>query len=293
MAIPALKLNLAPPSTFWRSNHQAISWAALALGALVLAGTAGFTLQAYRSAATSARRVGALNAQIQTTTDAQTRILDDLRNIDVARELPRWRLAERIFTERSLPWSRLTAELERSMVEGVRITSLQRYRGSDLKVQLKLSGEAHTRAAEAAFVTALHKNPFFEQVILEREGELQGGGVAFNYTLAAVTTPQPYHPLPSPQFASAHPVGSMHPSQELHPAALPAAMARPANPMPAGRPAPAYHGGVAVPDPAPPPNRAQGPRSLRDLRDPRDPTGMLPHHPSVPRTQPGQPEEAP
>jgi len=70
-------------------------------------------------------------------------------------------------------------------------------------------------------------------------------------------------------------------------------MARPANPMPAGRPAPAYHGGVAVPDPAPPPNRAQGPRSLRDLRDPRDPTGMLPHHPSVPRTQPGQPEEAP
>ena len=46
-----------------------------------------------------------------------------LRSVDVAKELPRWRLAERIYTERSLPWSRLTAELERSLVQDVRIKS--------------------------------------------------------------------------------------------------------------------------------------------------------------------------
>jgi hypothetical protein len=123
-------------------------------------------------------------------------VLAELRDIDVAKELPRWRLAERIFTERSLPWSRLTAELERNLAQDVRLKSVQRTRGSDLRVQLKLKGEAKSRAAESAFVEALQKNPFFEQVVLEREGERQGGGVDFDCTLAAVSLPPPYVPLP-------------------------------------------------------------------------------------------------
>jgi Tfp pilus assembly protein PilN len=196
MAASVLKLNLAPPSNAWRSNHQALGWAALALGALVLAGSLGLTVQAYRSAGKSGRQAGALDAQIQATTDAKARILADLRNIDVAAELPHWRLAERIFTERSLPWSRLTAELERSLVEDVRLTSIQRNRSADMKVQIKLKGEARTREAEAAFVESLAKNAFFEQVILEREGELQGGGVKFDYTLAVASVPPAYVPLP-------------------------------------------------------------------------------------------------
>ena len=37
MALPLLKLDLAPPSNFWRLNHTAIGWAALACGGLTLA----------------------------------------------------------------------------------------------------------------------------------------------------------------------------------------------------------------------------------------------------------------
>ena len=65
-----------------------------------------------------------------------------------------------------------------------------------MKVQLKIKGEARSREAEADFVESLQKNPFFEQVILEREGERQGGGVDFDYTLAASSNPPPYRPLP-------------------------------------------------------------------------------------------------
>ena len=124
------------------------------------------------------------------------KVLEELRNVDVGRELPHWRLAERILTERGLPWSRLTAELERGLVPGVRLRSLQRTRGADRKVQVKIKGEARTREAEAAFVDALRQQGFFEQVLLEREAERPGGGVLFDYTLAAPDVPPPYAPLP-------------------------------------------------------------------------------------------------
>lgn len=152
MAVPVLKLDLAPPSNLWRTHHLPLSWAALGLGALVLAGTLGLTALSYRQAATSSKRVARYAADARIATTDQNRVMDQLRSVDVAKELPRWRLAERIITERSLPWSRLTAELERSLVTDVRLRAIQRTRGTDRKVQLKLKGEARSRAAEAEFV---------------------------------------------------------------------------------------------------------------------------------------------
>jgi len=196
MAVAVLKLDLAPPSNLWRSNHVMLGWAALALGGLILAGSIGLTWAAYRSAAIAGRLAGSLSGKTRATAEAQSQVLAQLRQVDVAKELPRWRLAERIYTERSLPWSRLTSELERSLVKDVRIKSIQRNRSTDMKVQLKLKGEARSREAEADFVESLQKNAFFEQVILEREGERQGGGVDFDYTLAVASIPPPYQPLP-------------------------------------------------------------------------------------------------
>jgi hypothetical protein len=232
MAVPVLKVNLAPPSNLWRTHHVLLGWSALALGGMILAGSLTFTWIAYEAAAQHGKLAGNLTAKTRAAADSQARILSELRNVDVARELPRWRLAERIYTERSLPWSRLAAELERSLVQDVRLRSVQRTRGSDQKVQLKIKGEARTREAEADFVESLLKNPFFEQVTLEREGERQGGGVDFDYTLGASSNPPRYQPLPK----HGPPLKKTAPGK----AAVP------------GKPAVPPYRGVAVPTPAAP-----------------------------------------
>jgi hypothetical protein len=196
MAIPSITLDLAPPSTFWRMNHGVLGLAALAAGGALLAAALAFTWRARALADAAGQRTVTLAAQTRTSAEVQRKVLADLRSVDVAKELPRWRLAEKILTERSLPWSRLTAELERSLVDDVRLKTIQRTRSSDLKVQLKIKGEARTREAETRFVASLQKNPFFAAVLLEREGEREGGGVAFEYTLAAESVPPPFVPLP-------------------------------------------------------------------------------------------------
>jgi hypothetical protein len=236
MAVPILKLDLAPPSNLWRLNHAVLSWSALAAGALILAASIGFTWRAFAAAAAAGRRTVTLVAQTSLSAQAQSRVLAELRNVDVAKELPRWRLAEKIFSERSLPWSRLTAELERSLVVDVRLKSIQRTRSADMKVQLKVKGEARTRKGEAAFVESLGKNPFFEQVLLEREGERQGGGVDFEYTLAASSVPPPFVALPrQPKYGPAKAV----PVPAAKPVAVRAPVrAVPAPPLPVAVPAP-------------------------------------------------------
>jgi hypothetical protein len=235
MAVPILKLDLAPPSNLWRLNHTVLGWSALAAGALILAASLGFTWRAYAGAAVAGRRTVTLVAQTSLSAQAQSRVLAELRNVDVAKELPRWRLAEKIFSERSLPWSRLTAELERSLVVDVRLKSIQRTRSSDMKVQLKVKGEARTRKGEAAFVESLGKNAFFEQVLLEREGERQGGGVDFEYTLAARSVPPPFVALPrqpkyGPAKAAPVPVPATRPAAARTPVPSAPAVALPVAP---------------------------------------------------------------
>ena len=214
MALQPLKLDLAPPSTLWRQHHAKVSYAALAAGALVLACALTLTLRAYRQASRAGREASATLARTRGAEDARRKVVEELRTVDVTRELPRWRLAERILTERSLPWSRLTAELERTLVVDVRLKSLQRTRGADQKVQIKVKGEALSRQAEVDFVEQLQKNPFFEHVILEREGARQGGGVEFEYTLAALPVPPPYQPLPAygPQAKGPRPLAAPAPA---------------------------------------------------------------------------------
>ena len=196
MAIPVLKLNLAPPPTLWRRQHLLLSWSILGLGAVALGLAVASTWAAYRQTSRMGLEATRLSRQTQEAKARQGAILAELRSIDVPKELPRWKLAERILGERSSPWSRLTAELERSLVQDVRIRALQRNRGTDQTVFVKLKGEARTREAEAAFVASIGENPFFSQMILERESERQGGGIDFEYTLPLATVPPAYVPLP-------------------------------------------------------------------------------------------------
>lgn len=202
MAIPVLKLNLVPPPSFWRRNHGPLGWALLAAGTIALASTLGLTVRAYRQARSAALQAGTLTQQTQNTQRRERDLQNRLSQIDVEKELPRWKLAEKILAERSLPWSRLTAELERCLVQDVRLKSVLRVRDSRQQVTVRLKAEAKTREAEVGFVEALQKNACFSQVVLEREGERQGGGIEFEISLPVATNPPAYLPLPRPAQAA-------------------------------------------------------------------------------------------
>lgn len=192
MAVPLLPLNLAPRPSLWRQQHPLLGWAALGLGTAFLLGTLGFTWRAYHQANRAGRDAVSLTEETKRAARQEQRIKASLQDMDATREQARWKLAERILQERSLPWSRLTAELEQCMVPDMRLKALQRVRSSGQQVVMKIKGEARTRQAEAAFVNALRTAPVFAQVVLERESERTGGGWDFEISLPAAAIPPPF-----------------------------------------------------------------------------------------------------
>jgi hypothetical protein len=151
-----------------------------------------------------------------------------LQEMDATREQSRWKVAERILQERSLPWSRLTAELEQCMVPDMRLKGIQRVRSNAQQVVLKVKGEARTREAEAGFVEALRAAPVFAQVVLERESERAGGGWEFEISLPAAAVPPPFRVKPV-KTASAAP-GQVPARTQPHP--VPLTLPRPTAPKP-------------------------------------------------------------
>ncbi|MBP1773657.1 MAG: hypothetical protein H6P99_2820 [Holophagaceae bacterium] len=193
MAVPVLQLNLAPRPSLWRQRHGLLGWVALGIGTVFLSGTIGFTWRAYHQASKAGREAVSFTEEARRAARREKELQASLQDMDATREQSRWKLAERILQERSLPWSRLTAELEQCMVPDMRLKGFQRVRSNAQQVVLKLKGEARTREAEAAFVEALRGAPVFEQVVLEREAERTGGGWDFELSLPATQVPPPFH----------------------------------------------------------------------------------------------------
>lgn len=274
MAVPVLHLNLAPRPSRWRQHHRTLGWAALGLGAAFLLGALGLTWRAYHEAGRAGRDAVSLTEETRRAARQEQQIQASLQDMDASREQSRWKVAERILLERSLPWSRVTAELEQCMVPDMRLKGLQRARSSGQQVVMKLKAEARTQQAEAAFVEALRAAPVFAQVILERESERQGGGWDFELSLPAATVPPPFQLRPARTAAAA-------PAMP-RPAAAPApATARPTPPVPPPNPpaVPMTQGGSATggaenlqPRPAPEPDDEESRRPRRPmLRDTRRP----------------------
>jgi hypothetical protein len=275
MGVPAIKLNLAPPPTLWRLHHGAVSWAVLAIGAIGFGLSFVATVRAYQEADRAGQMTVAITDRAKEAQTQQAKVMDDLREVNVDQEMPRWRLAERILMERALPWSRITAELERSLVQDVRIKSVQRTRGADQTVQLKLRGESRNPDAEAEFIVSLQQNLAFAHVILDREAEMSSkrGSLEFDYSLLLNTEPPPYEPLP--KYGPERKPGWVEPAPEPPPP-------EPKQEKPVPAPAPQPPPQQQVPEqqpflPAPEPRerprparRLPGARSLDNDRDGRD-----------------------
>ncbi|HJV21459.1 MAG TPA: PilN domain-containing protein [Holophagaceae bacterium] len=202
MSLPRLELNLAPRPTLWRQRHLQLGWGILALGVGVFLVVGALTAKAYWEARRAGREAYMLNEEARKAAKREQQLLAQLAAFDVAKETPRWRNAERILQERALPLSRLLAEVEQCMPDGVRMKGIQRSRGRD-RVQVKLKAEAKSREAEVAFIEALQKAAVFPQVGLERESERQGSGWDFELTLTATGTPEPFKARPNPVVKTA------------------------------------------------------------------------------------------
>ncbi len=248
MAVPLLSLNLAPRPSLWRQQHPLLGWAALGVGTFFLLGTLGFTWRAYHQANRAGRDAVSLTEETRRAAREEQRIKASLQDMDATREQARWKLAERILQERSLPWSRLTAELEQCMVPDMRLKALQRVRSSGQQVVMKIKGEARTRPAEAAFVDALRTAPVFAQVVLEREAERAGGGWDFEISLPAAAIPPPFRVKVMKRAATA-----TQPTRVAVPAPPARAQVRVAAPLASPPPLQPTPPGLVVPADMPPP----------------------------------------
>ncbi len=264
MAVPVLPLNLAPRPSLWRQRHQTIGWAAVGLGSLLLIGSIGFTWRAYAQASRAGRDAVSLTEEAKRASRQEQQLQSSLQDMDAGKEQSRWKLAEKILQERSLPWSRLTAELEQCMVPDMRLKGIQRARSNNQQVLMKLKGEARTREAEAAFVEALRATPVFAQVVLERESERAGGGWDFELSLPAAPIPPPFQVKVIKQGVAAPPAAKA--------IARPVAVAAPLRPASQPVVPPVIK---PTPPAPPPPSEDEGPLRPRRVRvrpaDPRNP----------------------
>lgn len=234
MAVPVLNLNLAPRPSLWRQRHQFLGWLALVVGATFFVGSLALTWRAYHQAGRAGREAVNLTEEARRAARQEQQLQASLQDMDASVEQSRWKVAERILLERSLPWSRVTAELEQCMVPDLRLKGLQRTRSSGQQVVMKLKAEARTQQAETAFVEALRAAPVFAQVILDRESERPGGGWELELSLFAATVPPPFKVKPA-QRATHAPTAT--PSAPLRPAAT-VTMPRPPTAIPTAAPPP-------------------------------------------------------
>ncbi len=212
MSLPRIDLNLAPRPTLWRQHHQRLGWGLLTLGLVTFLVVGALTGRAYWEARRAGREAFLLTEEAKRAARREQQLMATLATVDVAKEAPRWRNAERILQERALPFSRLLSELEQCLPDGVRVKGLQRSRGRD-RVQVKLKGEARSREAEVALMEALQGAPVFTQVTLERESERNGGGWDFELALASAGSPGPFKSRPQPVVKDQKPQAAPAPAR--------------------------------------------------------------------------------
>ncbi len=121
--------------------------------------------------------------QIEMSVDRMKNIEKQLSIFNTELEIPRWKLAEKLLQEKTMPWSRLLYELEVSLPDGVRLSYIQKTRGIDQQIVLKLEAESETQEAKLEFIRRLGSSLIFKELILESENQSPEGSWVFEMTL--------------------------------------------------------------------------------------------------------------
>ncbi len=197
MSPKPIEINFITPEVWWNPKRSKwgryISLSGVFLLTLVAVIMLGMAARIFSVSYVTSRNT----EQIQLSLDRMKEIQKQLSSFDLDRETPRWKLAEKLLQEKTIPWSRLLYEIEVALPDGVRLRDIQKTRGVDQQVVLKFHGESTTEEGKVKFIQQLGSSPIFKELILERENQGSQGGWEFEMTLPVKNVIPPVAP-PSP-----------------------------------------------------------------------------------------------
>lgn len=178
-----LNINLVPSRSWWKINGDRISKVVLITGLILFAVSATRILwsstqllRGFAQSRQASKRSTELNIESK-------KIEDSLQSFNYGSEVPRWVEAEAFLRDRGLPWSRILGEIEQSMGDGIKIVNMQRSKGKDQQVLLKIKAESLSNASKQSFIEKMAGNALFVSILMDREEERMDGGWEFDLSL--------------------------------------------------------------------------------------------------------------
>lgn len=139
----------------------------LALVALVL-----LSLDAYRTwraNRTTREEIARLTAQVRSEQEDQDRLRREFDSQSVKQTMARSAYLNSLIAERTFPWTKMFADLERILPPGVRVISISPGRDKDGNMNVALRMGAETDAAKLEFLKSLEGSSDFSNILVKSE----------------------------------------------------------------------------------------------------------------------------
>lgn len=153
-------------------NNRRFIVGSVALGLFALLALAFLSLHTYRSwqSARSIREdIARLNAQIRAEQQAQDALRAEFKSKAVQDMMARSNYLNSLIAERTFPWTKMFADLERILPAGVRVISISPVRDKEGNMNVTLSMGAEDDAAKLKFLESLQSSPAFSNVQVKSE----------------------------------------------------------------------------------------------------------------------------
>jgi len=170
-----LQLNLA---TVPQANNRSFLAAsalggAVALGALLLLAHAAYS--SWQNQRQLRSETSALQSQIRDSEVEQQHLADYFRGPQAKRVLDRSAFLNSLIDERSFPWTRIFADLERTLPPGVRVVSISPRLEKD-RAEVTMQVGAQSGASEVQFLKAMETSHVFSGLVVKEVTPPTGKG---------------------------------------------------------------------------------------------------------------------